>query len=77
LFYDNYWHKNADEFSDFDSTMENIEGVSFPVNVRVKTVSKEGKAYSLYVIHQASIGTPNQNTSANSMMSAMKKATLD
>ena len=77
LFYDNYWHKNADEFSDFDSTMENIEGVSFPVNVRMKTVSKEGKAYSLYVIHQASIGTPNQNTSANSMMSAMKKATLD
>ena len=76
LFYDNYWHKNADEFSDFDSTMENIEGVSFPVNVRMKTVSKEGKAYSLYVIHQASIGTPNQNISANSMRSAIKKTTL-
>jgi PAS domain S-box-containing protein len=77
LFYDNYWHQNANEFSDFDSTMENIDGVNFPVNVRMKTVRKEGKTYSVYVIHQAATDTPNQNTPANFMVNAMKKATLD
>lgn len=50
LFFDNYWHKNAIEFNDFNSVMENVDGATFPVKVRMKTVHKEGEIYSIYVI---------------------------
>ncbi|MFT4888118.1 MAG: PAS domain S-box-containing protein [Pseudohongiellaceae bacterium] len=52
LFFDNYWHKNATGFSDFDSIIENAEGITFPVKVRMKTVHKEEQTYSIYVISQ-------------------------
>lgn len=60
LFFDNYWHKNATGFSDFDSIMENADGATFPVSVRMKTVHKEGDTYSIYVISQPVVEMPSQ-----------------
>jgi PAS domain S-box-containing protein len=57
LFFDNYWHKNAAGFNDFDSIIENVDGATFPVKVRMKTVHKEEKTYSIYVISQLATET--------------------
>lgn len=58
LFFDNYWHKNATGFNDFNSVMENIDGATFPVNVRMKTVHKDSEIYSIYVISLIEIEKP-------------------
>ncbi len=43
LFYDNYWRHNTDEFSAFNQQWKTLSGVrDFILNVRIKTVSKEG-----------------------------------
>lgn len=51
LFFGNYSHKNVDEFDEFESTMENIDGGTFPVRVRIKTVYRDESTYSIYVIN--------------------------
>lgn len=65
LFFGNYWHKDAVEFSDFDSIMENVEGATFPVKVRMKTVHKDNETYSIYVISQPDAVGSSDINSAN------------
>lgn len=50
LFSSNYWHKNVDQEDAFDATMERIDGKTFPVSVRVKTVIDDEETYTIYVI---------------------------
>lgn len=65
LFFDNYWHKNATGMSDFDSIMENVDGATFAVKVRMKTVHKEGDTYSIYVISQPITEMSTQLSASN------------
>lgn len=52
LFPGNYWHKNIEQETTFEASMEHIDGKIFPVNVRMKTVTEEGENYSIYDIKE-------------------------
>lgn len=52
LFYGNQLKKNEEEFEEFEATMENIDGKTFPVVARMKTVSKRDNSYCIYVIRE-------------------------
>ena len=64
LFAGNYWHKNATEFNEFEALMENVDGGTFPVKARMRTVHKDDETYSIYVI--------NEETEAKAQISAAK-----
>lgn len=52
LFPGNYCHKNVDQITVFDGTMEQIDGKIFPVNVRMKTINHDNDVHSIYVIKE-------------------------
>lgn len=52
LFPGNYWHKNTEQETAFEGTMEHIDGKIFPVEVRVKTITEGGEEYSIYDIKE-------------------------
>jgi len=55
LFSGNYWHKNVDTEHALSATMERIDGKSFPVQVRMKTVIDDAATYTIYVIKDGEI----------------------
>lgn len=50
LFSSNYWHQNVDQEKALDATMERIDGNTFPVSVRIKTVTDDTETHTIYVI---------------------------
>ncbi|MFT6093703.1 MAG: PAS domain S-box-containing protein [Pseudohongiellaceae bacterium] len=50
LFVGNYWHKNTDREQAFDAVMEHVDGKTFPVSVRMKTVVDDEQTHTIYVI---------------------------
>jgi PAS domain S-box-containing protein len=50
LFSGKYWHKNVDDEKALDAIMERVDGKTFPVSVRIKTVISDEKTYTIYVI---------------------------
>lgn len=55
LFSGNYWHKNVDKEEALSATMERIDGKTFPVNARMKTVADVSGTYTIYVIKDSEI----------------------
>lgn len=58
LFSDNYCHQNAEAPTAFEATMENVDGASFPVTIRLKTVFRNSESYSIYVVNSDSAMRP-------------------
>ncbi len=50
LFSDNYWHRSADNSSEFDALMANVDGETFKVKVRIKTVINNDQTHNIYVL---------------------------
>lgn len=50
LFSGKYWHKNVDHEKALEATMERIDGKTFPVSVRMKTIEDDNETYTIYVI---------------------------
>jgi len=55
LFSGNYWHKNVDQEEALSATMERIDGKTFPVKARIKTIIDDSGTHTIYVIKDGEI----------------------
>ncbi|MBL4581901.1 MAG: PAS domain S-box protein [Gammaproteobacteria bacterium] len=55
LFSGNYWHKNTDKEQELSAIMERIDGKTFSVKARIKTIIDESETQTIYVIRNAEI----------------------
>ncbi len=54
FFVDNYFHKDVEEYKEFDSWMEDAEGETIGVRVRIKTINEGEKTYTIYMLRDLS-----------------------
>ncbi|PCI79194.1 MAG: hypothetical protein COB20_05265 [SAR86 cluster bacterium] len=57
LFSGNYWHKNVDQETALSATMERIDGKTFPVEARMKTIIDDSGTHTIYVIRDGELET--------------------
>ena len=55
MFTGTYCHQNSEESSEFDFKMEDSDGGTFDVQVRMQSVINEKQIYRLYVLSDAPI----------------------
>lgn len=54
FFIDNYYHRDVEESREFDAQMENVDGKTFAVRVRVKTIYESDRNYTIYMLRDLS-----------------------
>jgi len=54
LFSGKFQHRSTNDFHQFNATMENLDGSSLPITACSKTVYKNDRTYSIYVINDVS-----------------------
>ena len=61
FFVDHYCHKDVEDHKEFDSWMENVDGETIGVRVRLKTIKEGKKSYTIYMLRDLSaIGEAGQ-----------------
>jgi len=65
FFVDHYSHKDVEEYKEFDSWMENFDGETIGVRVRIKTINEGEKKYTIYMLRDLSaIGEAGEYSAA-------------
>lgn len=54
FFVDNYCHSDVEEYTEFDASMENVDGETIAVRVRIKTITEGGRNYTIYMLRDLS-----------------------
>jgi len=55
LFSGKYWHKNVGQEETLSATMERIDGRTFPVKARMKTIIDDSGTHTIYVIRDGEL----------------------
>lgn len=62
FFVDRYCHSDVEEYREFDAWMENVDGETIAVRVRIKTITEGDKNYTIYMFRDMSaIGEAGKN----------------
>ena len=54
LFVGHYCHHDVEEYQEFDSWMENVDGETIAMSVRIKTISEANRKYTIYMLRDLS-----------------------
>lgn len=60
LFSSNYWGRDIGQQECFKTEMENVDGVKFPVEVRMREVSEAGSSYCIFVVNVLNLDLEGQ-----------------